>query len=82
MKKLIQLADCYMQKSDWKILVLLKSCLFTLGLLLGMQLPQRFKKPLAKPCAVVFAASWFLLMSKLFCLLFESFSQKDMPEQQ
>ena len=44
MKKLFCYADMYLQKSDWKDMAMLKFCLFSIGLLVGMRIPEEHKK--------------------------------------
>ncbi len=41
MKCLFGYADRYIQKSSWKDMALLKFCLFSMGILIGMQLPEK-----------------------------------------
>ena len=44
MKTLFASADEYLQNSDWKDIAVLKLCLLSLGLLAGMQLPEKHRK--------------------------------------
>lgn len=39
MKKLFGYADAYIQQSDWKTLAMLKFCLASIGVLIGVSLP-------------------------------------------
>ena len=36
MKKLFEAADRYIQSSDWKVIAVLKFCLVSLGMIVGM----------------------------------------------
>ena len=38
--KLFQVADRYCKESNWKTLALLKICLFSIGVMIGMLLPN------------------------------------------
>ena len=38
--KLFQVADRYCKESSWKILALLKICLFSIGVMVGMLVPK------------------------------------------
>lgn len=44
MKCLFGYADRYIQKSSWKDMALLKFCLFSMGILIGMQLPEKARE--------------------------------------
>ena len=37
MKKLLNIADRYLEESDWKTISLLKICLFSMGVLFGLE---------------------------------------------
>ena len=42
--KLFQVADRYCKESSWKTLALLKICLFSIGVMVGMLVPKEKKK--------------------------------------
>ncbi len=44
MKKLIRCANQYIWESDWKTIGLLKFCLLSLGICVGMAVPEEKKK--------------------------------------
>ena len=44
MKQLFALANAYIGSRDWKMLTLVKFCLASLGLLLGLNVPARHRK--------------------------------------
>ena len=56
MKKLFGCADAFIQARDWKMLTLLKFCLFSIGIIMGLFLPKKYKK-----CAFVSAVAVFLV---------------------
>lgn len=48
MKKLFDLGNQYLKESDWKDLALIKFCLCAMGMIMGMQIPTKNKKILAR----------------------------------
>ena len=66
MKYFLDLGNRYMQESDWKDLSLLKFYLFGMGLLVGTQVTERYKKPVIGASLGVFIATYIPVMSKIF----------------
>jgi len=64
MKRLFESANRYLRASDWKDMALLKFCLAAMGILLGIAVPERRKKPAAFVASGVFAVTYVLLMLK------------------
>lgn len=64
--KLFQVADRYCKESSWKTLALLKICLFSIGVMIGMLLPKEKKKAAFGIGAVAFLATYLPLMRKFF----------------
>ena len=54
MKNLFAYADKYLQKSDWKDIALLKFCLFSMGVLMGILIGRRWWRRNSR------AISWIL----------------------
>ena len=71
MKKLFCYADRYIRKSDWKDLAMIKFCLFSMGILAGMRIPEKNRKQAGWIAAAVFAATYILLMAKFFSVISE-----------
>lgn len=69
MKYFLDLGNRYMQESDWKDLSLLKFCLFAMGLLIGTQVTENYKKSVIGVSLGVFIATYILLMLKLFKIM-------------
>jgi len=69
MNKLFESADLYLQESDWKDLAVIKFCLFSVGVLAGTQLPEKYCKPAQAAAAAVFVGSYVPLMAKYFKVL-------------
>lgn len=66
--KLFRIADQYCRESSWETLALLKFCMFSVGLLVGMQVPEKKRKAVFGAGLLVFAASYVPLMTKLYRL--------------
>ena len=45
MKKLFEAANRYVESSDWKTISVLKVCLISLGMMVGMLIRPKHKKP-------------------------------------
>ena len=69
MKTLFASADEYLQNSDWKDIAVLKLCLLSLGLLAGMQLPEKHRKTARVAAGVIFVATYIPLMTKFLRIL-------------
>ena len=66
MNKLLEAADRYIKTSDWKIIAVLKFCLISLGMMIGMFIAPRYKKPVFLVSLGVFIASYIPLMVKFY----------------
>lgn len=75
MKKLFDAANRYVETSDWKIIAVLKFCLIALGLMIGVLINPRQKKPVFFTALGVFIATYIPLMIKFFNV----FTGKDQP---
>ena len=75
MKKLFDSADLYLKQSDWKNLALIKFCLVSIGLLVGLQIPKKHRKPVAIGALIVFFATYIPLMTDFFRILFQKEDQ-------
>ena len=64
MKKLTEAADRYLRDCTWKDISVLKFCLMALGVLMGLAIPARKKKPAAWTAALVFDGTYVPLMAK------------------
>ena len=71
MKKLFCYADGYIRKSDWKDLAMIKFCLFSMGILAGMRIPEKNRKQAGWIAAAVFAVTYISLMAKFFSVITE-----------
>ena len=66
MKKLFEAANRYVETSDWKIIAVLKFCLISLGMILGMTIKPRYKKIVLTGALVTFFVTYIPLMYKFF----------------
>lgn len=71
MKRLFYYAEKYIAKSDWKDWAMLKFCLFAMGILAGMQIPEKNKKQAGWVAAAVFVVTYIPLMAKFFLVMRE-----------
>jgi len=71
MNKLFELGNRYAKNSDWKDFALVKFCLCAMGVLIGVSLPGKNKRVIQAVAGTVFGATYFVLMRKVFKLIFE-----------
>ena len=72
MKKLFYYADRYIKKSGWKDLAMLKFCLFSIGIMAGLRIPERHRKNVMTAALAVFAVTYIPLMAKFFGVIVDS----------
>ena len=70
-------ADRYLRASDWKDIALIKLCLFSIGLMLGMQIKDKDKKVVHIGAAIVFFVTYVPLMSKYIGVQLVDAEQKE-----
>lgn len=52
--KLFEVADRYCKESTWKTMAALKFCLFSIGIIVGVLLPETYKTPVLVIFGIVF----------------------------
>lgn len=62
--KLFHVTNRYCKESSWKTLALLKICLFSIGIIIGMLIPKEKKKAFFGIGAAAFLATYLPLMGK------------------
>ena len=67
--KLFEAANRYVETSDWKIIAVLKFCLISLGVMVGMMIRPEHKRPVFFGALGVFGATYIPRMVK-FCRIF------------
>ena len=69
MNKLVRAAELWLKTGSWRDLAVLKICLLSLGMLLGLPAPGRKTRPAAWAASAVFAASYVPLMGSFLTRL-------------
>ena len=72
MKKLFKAANRYIETSDWKIIAVLKFCLISLGMMIGMCIGGKHKKKVYAVAGLVFIITYIPLMLKFYKVFKES----------
>lgn len=72
MKRLFASADAFLRESDWKDLAVIKFCLFSIGLLVGLQITEKRKKGVRIAASVVFTLTYIPLMVKYLWILIKA----------
>ena len=71
MKTLFVYADRYLEKSSWKDLALIKFCLFAIGVMAGICIPERGRQCAVRIAAFVFAVTYIPLMTKFLGIVID-----------
>lgn len=71
MKKLFCYADKYVEQSSWKDFALVKLCLFAMGIMAGIRIPDKNKRAAGWIAYFVFLATYLPLMSKFLRIVTE-----------
>lgn len=79
MDRFFDYANQYVEESDWRVIAVLKFCLLSLGILFGLQVPQKKKKCVGAAAAFVFLVTYLPLMAKLIEIVMADMSE-DEPE--
>ena len=66
MSRLFEAANRYIATSDWKIIAVLKFCLISLGMIIGMQIRPAYKKLVFLGALGVFGVTYVPLMVKFY----------------
>ena len=69
MKRIFASADEFIRRSDWKDLAIVKFCMFSIGLLVGLQITAKCKKGVRIAASVVFTLTYIPLMVKYLGIL-------------
>lgn len=69
MNRLLESADRYLEQSSWRDIAVLKVCLLSLGLLAGMELPEKWRRPARFIAAFLFAVTYLPLMMRFLPIL-------------
>ena len=66
MSSLFEAANRYIETSDWKIIAVLKFCLISLGMMIGMQIKPAHKKSVFLGALGIFGVTYVPLMVKFY----------------
>ena len=66
MEKLFTAANHYIETSDWRIIAVLKFCLISLGMMIGMAVKPEHKKRVLAVALCVFIVTYIPLMAKFY----------------
>ena len=66
--KLFEVADRYCKESTWKTMAAVKFCLFSIGIIVGVLLPETSQTPVLVIFGIVFIVAYIPLMRKFFKL--------------
>ncbi len=80
MKFLFDTADKYLKQFGWKDLALVKFCLFAMGLICGMQIKGKYKKPVTIGALIVFLATYIPLMADFLPMLKNEIQKNQLEE--
>lgn len=75
--RLFDVTDEYCKQSNWKILTLLKFCLFAMGIMVGMQVPKKKKKTVYAISGLIFTVTYIPLMAKFFQLWLKESDERE-----
>ena len=64
--KLFEAANRYVETSDWKIIAVLKFCLISLGMMVGMMIKPEHKRRVFLGALGVFGITYIPLMVKFY----------------
>ncbi|MBQ5331647.1 MAG: permease of phosphate ABC transporter [Oscillospiraceae bacterium] len=71
MHRLFEYADKYIKECDWKDIALLKLCLCSIGVMIGINIAPKYKKQTAAVASCVFGFTYVPLMTKFFKIIFD-----------
>ena len=63
MKKIFECADCYIVTAGWKMIAVLKFCLISMGMILGLSVARKDKKLVKGFAWLIFLATYIPLMA-------------------
>ena len=66
MNKIFDCANSYIHERSWIMLALVKFCLCAIGLMLGLLLPEKWRKAAFISAAAVFVLTYVPLMADFF----------------
>ena len=77
MQRILDCADRYIEARDWKMVSILKFCLASIGVLLGLSIPGKRKKAAGSMAAGVFLVTYIALMADFLTFAVDFFRSKE-----
>ena len=77
MQRILDCADRYIEARDWKMVSILKFCLASIGVLLGLSIPGKNKKTAGGMAAGVFLVTYIALMADFLTFAVDFFRSKE-----
>lgn len=71
MQKLLAHTNKFLKELTWEDFVFVKLCLWAMGIMWGMMIPKKARRPVAFIAVIVFLATYIPLMLKFFGMLDE-----------
>lgn len=75
--KLFDAADNYLKECKWTDMALLKFCLCSVGIIIGMSIPKGKKNTVRIAAGAVFAVTYLPLMAKFLPFLIDEFKDAE-----
>ncbi len=75
MKKFFELGNRYAKESNWTDFALVKFCLFSMGLFVGMTVPEKHKKIVVSGAICIFLLTYIPLMVKVLSIGVETINE-------
>ncbi len=76
MKELLRYSNKYVEQMDVKDVGLLKVCLCSLGILVGLVIPKRYKTKVAKVAGIAYVCTYAPLITKFLKVVVEESKPK------
>ena len=70
-KRAFEASDDYAKQSGWMDFALIKTCLCALGVMIGISVPPKSRKPVFGLAAVTYALTYVAIMAKFLPVLKE-----------
>ncbi len=71
MKKILEYANVYVNRCNWKDMALLKICLCAVGIMVGLAIPEKKKKCSTVAAGIIFIVSYIPLMTKFVIIIIQ-----------
>lgn len=69
MKKFLEIGNRYAKNSTWIDFALVKFCLCSMGVIIGLQIPKKKRTEATEIAGSIFIATYIPLMAKVFMII-------------